>query len=97
MNEINSIIRDYTSGEKTIQEANDALAASGAEFRIDPEKNAIRPGEEHAYGLLDTGTGSLDKVRVKGGRLVHSVGNMPARVYWEGKCYEVHGDSLELL
>lgn len=96
MNGIETIIRDYTSGEKTLDEANKALASIGAGVQLDPEKNVIQPGEEYAYGLLDTGTGSLDKVRVKGGKLVHSVGNMPARLYFRGKCYEVHGDSLEL-
>ncbi len=96
MEQINEIIRDYTTGEKTLEEANEALAALPGGLYIDPQKNVIKPGEENAYGLLDTGTGSLDKVRVKGGKLVYSVGNMPARVYFKGKCYEVKGDTLIL-
>lgn len=91
MKDIETIIRDYTSGETTLEETNDALAAAGTGLRIDPERNTIRPGEENAYGLLDTGTGSLDKVRIKGGKLVHSVGTMSARVYWKGMCYDVAG------
>lgn len=91
MKTIETILRDYTSGEKTLEEANKALAALPGGLFLDPEKNTIKPGEEHAYGLLDTGTGSLDKVRIKGGKLVHSVGTMSARVYWKGKCYDVTG------
>lgn len=94
MEQINKIINDYTTGEKTLEEANKALAELPGGLYIDPEKNVIKPGEENAYGLLDTGTGSLDKVRIRSGKLVHSVGNMPARVYFKGKCYEVKGDML---
>lgn len=94
--ELETIIRDYTTGEKTLAEVNEALAAAGTGLKLDPEKNVIQPGEEHAYGLLDTGTGTLDKVRVKGGRLVHSVGSMHARVFWQGQWYEVQGDALVL-
>ena len=93
-NELNGIINDYLTGEKTLEEANTALADIGAGVKLDPEKNTIRPGEQYAYGLLDTGTGTLDKVRVKGGRLVHSVGSMHARVFWQGQWYEVQGDAL---
>lgn len=93
--ELETIIRDYTTGEKTLAEVNEALAAAGTGLKLDPEKNVIQPGEEHAYGLLDTGTGTLDKVRIKGGRLVNcDCGAMPARVCWQGKWYEVMGDAL---
>ncbi len=91
MKDIESIIRDYTSGEATLDATNDALAASGTGLHIDPERNTIKPDEENDYGLLDTGTGSLDKVRIKSGKLVHSVGTMSARVYYKGACYDVTG------
>lgn len=91
MKDIETILRDYTSGETTLEETNTALADAGMGVKLDPEKNTIKPGEENAYGLMDTGTGSLDKVRIKGGKLVHSVGTMAARVYWKGVCYDVTG------
>lgn len=91
MKTIETILRDYTSGETTLEETNAALADAGAGVTLDPEKNTIKPGEENAYGLMDTGTGTLDKVRIKGGKLVHSVGTMSARVYWKGMCYDVTG------
>lgn len=94
MSDINKIISEYTSGDKTLEEANKALAALPGGLYLDPEKNVIKPGEEHAYGLLDTGTGTLNKVRIKGGKLVHGVGRMSARVYWKGKCYDVQDDIL---
>ena len=94
---MNEIINDYITGEKTLKEANDALAFIGAGVKLDPERNTIRPGEEADYGLLDTGTGTLDKVRIKDGRLVRcDCGSMPARVYFQGKCFEIHGDRLTL-
>lgn len=92
---MNEIIRDYLKGEKTLEETNTALAAINAGVKLDPEKNVIKPGEENAYGLLDTGTGTLDKVRIKSGRLVNcDCGTMPARVYFRGECFEVIGDEL---
>lgn len=96
MEQINEIIKNYITGEKTLEEVNEALAALPGGLYIDPQRNIIRPGEENKYGLLDTGTGSLDKVSIRNGKLVYSVGNMPARVYFKGKCYEVKGDTLIL-
>lgn len=94
---MNEIINGYITGEKTLEEANDALAFIGAGVKLDPERNTIKPGEEADFGLLDTGTGTLDKVRIKDGRLVScDCGSMPARVYFQGKCFEIHGDRLTL-
>lgn len=94
---MNEIICDYINGEKTLDEANDALASISAGVKLDPERNTIKSGEEADFGLLDTGTGTLDKVKISGGRLVScDCGSMPARVYFRGKCYEVHGDRLDL-
>lgn len=36
---INTIIEDFKAGKKTLEEANAALKAAGANFHIDPEKN----------------------------------------------------------
>lgn len=58
------IIELYTSGEKTLEETNEALKEIGAGFHIDPDKNVIQPEEEECFGLLDTGTGTLDMVKV---------------------------------
>lgn len=61
------------------------------------------PSQANGYGLLDTGTGSPDKVHVTGGKLDHAVNqvqpdgstNMAAYVIICGKTYEVFGDTLE--
>lgn len=95
MKNINKIISDYTAGETTLEEANAALTEMGAGVLLDPEKNVIRPGEEDRFGLLDTGTGTLDKVEIKDGRLVYGVGAMHALLCWKGKWYEVHDAELE--
>ena len=78
---MNEIINDYITGEKTLEEANDALVSIGAGVKLDPERNTIKPGEEADFGLLDTGTGTLDKVKIFGGRLVNcDCGSMPASI-----------------
>ena len=93
-NEMERIIRAYTAGEKTLAEANAELAPYG--ISLDPGKNLIRPGEENRFGLLDTGTGSMDKVEVRDGELVNcDVGTMPADFYFGGRVYAVHGRKLE--
>ena len=60
------------------------------------------PEQASGYGILDTGTGSMEKVRVAGGRLEYPVNqvqpdggtNMAAYVIICGKTYEVFGDTL---
>lgn len=60
------------------------------------------PNQANGWGLPDTGTGTLDKVRVTSGRLDHAVNevlednttNIPAYVTICGKVYEVLGDEL---
>lgn len=91
--EMETIIRAYTAGEKTLEEANAALRPFG--ITLNPGKNVIRPGEEDRFGLLDTGTGSLDKVEVRDGKLVNcDVGTMSADLYFRGRVYAVHGRDL---
>ena len=47
------------------------------------------------YCYLDTGTGSLDVVQVKNGRLVdNDMGEMAAFVLMDGKWHEVKGNKV---
>lgn len=95
MKEINEILRGYTTGRLAVEEANKKLKDTGTGFYLDPEKNVIKPGEEDRFGLLDTGTGYLDKVEVRDGELVNcDVGNMAADLYFGGAVYTVHGRKL---
>lgn len=94
MKNINKIISDYTAGETTLEEANAALTEMGAGVLLDPAKNVIRPDEKGRYGLLDTGTGTLDKVEIKDGKLVYGVGKMHARCCYLGRWFEVRDAEL---
>lgn len=111
---IDEIINKYTKGEATTEEVNAALAESGAGFHFEPGKNDLTeedlrattvghyPDQANGYGLLDTGTGSMEKVHVTNGKLDHAVNqvvsggttNMTAYVHICGKTYEVYGDIL---
>lgn len=115
MNTIHEIVRDYTTGEADLEATNAALKEAGAGFSFVPGQNEITeedrmattvgyyPSQANGYGLLDTGTGSPDKVHVTGGKLDHAVNqvqpdgstNMAAYVIICGKTYEVFGDTLE--
>ena len=114
MNSINEILRGYTAGEADLETTNAALREAGAGFHLEPGRNerteedrrqttvGYYPEQASGYGLLDTGTGSMEKVRVAGGRLEHPVNevrpdggtNMAAYVIICGKTYEVFGDTL---
>lgn len=111
---INEILKDYTAGEADLEATNAALKEAGATYHLEPGRNEITddnrretivgyyPNQANGWGLLDTGTGTLDKVRVTSGRLDHAVNevqednttNMPAYVTICGKVYEVLGDEL---
>lgn len=89
------IIALYTAGEKTLVETNAALKEIGAGFHLNPEKNVIKPEEVGRFGLLDTGTNTLDKVEVKDGELVNvDCGEMFALCLLNGKIYKVEGKKL---
>lgn len=108
------ILRDYTAGKLDAQQANQELKKMGAPVRLQPGRNEITEAEQQAtrvgdtpdqaegYGLLDTGTGSMEKVHVHRGRLEHAVNqvqldgtvNMLAYVLIGGKRYAVRGDVL---
>lgn len=105
--EINRIIAKHTAGEATLEETNADLRALGSDLRLNPGKNALTaediaetvvggtPAEVCGAGLLDTGTGTLDKVYVQHGKLVdNDVGEMYALLMIGGKVYHIDGDAL---
>jgi hypothetical protein len=93
---INEIIAKYTNCEATLDETNEALKEMQAGFHLEPNRNEIKPEEEERFGLLDTGTGTLDKVEVKDLELVNcDCGDMYALCIYRGKTYRVHGKKLE--
>lgn len=112
---INEAISKYTKGEITTEEVNAVLTESGAGFSFIPGQNELTeedlrattvghyPDMANGYGLLDSGTGTLDKVQVKKGKLlsgpVNTVGadGMPNEkdiVYIGGQTWQVYGDEL---
>lgn len=100
------ILNKYTAGRATLEETNAALKAAGAGFHLDPTRNtftgeellntkAETAGTANGWGLLDTGTGSLDKVQVRNGRLVDTdCGEMYALCLIGGKAFHVKGAEL---
>lgn len=113
MNKVEEIARKYSAGEITIEEANEKLKELKAGLHFDENKNVITeeekmattigyyPCQANGFGLLDTATGSLDKVEIVNGKTKYPVNtvidgkpNMPAYVYIAGKVYSVHGDVL---
>lgn len=113
-NDIADILFKYTTGEATLEETNDALKEAEAGFRLEPGRNEITPDEmalttvgdtpeeANGFGLLDTGTGSMEKVHVANGKLDEAINqvnqngttNMLAFVIIGPNRYEVKGDTL---
>lgn len=81
------IIQSYTAGELTLEEAKAALLEIGDDTVLDAE--AITADEAGRFGLLDTGTGSLDKVEVRDMELLHPIGPMKGVCFLDGKAYDV--------
>lgn len=102
MESIEKILRDYTEGTVSLEDTNAKLAEAGFWGPLDPKRHEITDAERTTHGLLDTGTGTLDKVRVVDGHLEHAVNevledgsvNMDAVVYYTGKRYNVRGTDL---
>lgn len=114
MKNINETMRKYTAGESTVEETNRALKEAGASFHLDPVRNELTEEEKQAttvgyypeqangFGLLDTGTGTMEKVAVTDGTLAYAVNevredgstNMLAFVHICGRCYAVKGRNL---
>ncbi|MDO5765113.1 MAG: hypothetical protein Q4P84_05385 [Elusimicrobiales bacterium] len=104
---IEETIRRYSAGELKLEDANARLRAEGAPFHLDPHHNDLTPeeilhttagetpAEANGWGLLDTGTGTLDKVEVRDGKLANmDCGEMAAICIIGGKDYKVNGDTL---
>lgn len=105
---INEIIFKFSSGELPVEDANKELENIGSTLRLNPEKNTITadeyaetslglfpPTTVNGYGLMETGTGSLDKVHIKAGRLVDTdLDEMYGAVFVGGVRFEIDGDKL---
>ena len=101
----NDIIRAYTKGELTAQEANAELKAIGVNLRLVEGKNQLTaqeiaethvgatPKEANGWGLLDTGTGAFfEKVHVVDGVTVdydNGADTNYALVQIGGKMYKI--------
>ena len=97
------ILQKYTAGEMTLEQANAELFGiklnPGKNILTEEEKRATTvgyyPDQANGWGLLDTGTGALDKVEVRGGKLVNAAqGEAFALCIIAGKSYEVKDDTL---
>lgn len=113
MKNVTEIILKYTAGEATLEETNAALKEAGSGLYLDPMKNVLTeedkrattigyyPDQANGWGLLDTGTCSLDKIQVVNGKtkypintVVDGEANMLAYVLIAGRTYKVMGDTL---
>lgn len=107
MNEVTQILLKYSSGEATLEETNEALEEANSPVMLDPDVNRLTeediaatsvgatPADANGWGLLDTGTGYKNKVRVENGKLTNcGCGNMFALCVIGGKLYEVKNTDL---
>ena len=94
MSDITKILRNYSNGVATLEDTNKALDAIGAGFHLDPDRNKLTEEEmlHGTAGLLDTGTVTLDKVKIINGELEYDVGFGLCIV--SGKTYIVRGKKL---
>lgn len=97
MTELEKIIVKYTTGKTTLEETNKALKDAKTNLQLDPEKNKIHKGEEKTFGLMGSGTGTLDKVAIKNGKLVDGVGDMKVEIFFDGKKYNAAKDGATLV
>ena len=61
--EIAKVFEEIDNGTITLEEANARLKEASAPYYLNPWKNRIGRNE-YGAGLMDTGTGTLDKVQV---------------------------------
>ena len=107
MKTLEELLFDYTRGDKTLEETNQALKELGSTLRLDPSRNLFSaqelmethvgetPDEANGWGIMDHGVGCLEKVHVVDGRTVDvNMGDEIAFVYMAGKRYRLRGDVL---
>lgn len=107
MNDLENVLRDYTTGEKTLEEANRALKEMECGLVLNPARNLFSaqelmetrvgetPDEANGWGLMDHGVGCMEKVRVVDGRTVDvDMGEEVAFVYMAGRRYRLRGNVL---
>ena len=107
MKTLEELLFDYTRGDKTLEETNQALKELGSTLRLDPSRNLFSaqelmetrvgetPDEANGWGILDHGVGCLEKVHVVDGRTVDvNMGEEIAFVYMADKRYRLRGDVL---
>ena len=107
MNDLESVLHDYTTGEKTLEEANLALKELGCGLTLDPARNLFSaqelmetrtgetPDEANGWGIMDHGVGCLEKVHVVDGKTPDvNMGEEIAFVHIAGRVYELKGDTL---
>ncbi len=100
----NDIIRAYTKGELTLEQANAELKASGVNTRLVEGRNQLTaqeiaethvgdtPQEASGWGLLDVGVGGYEKVHVVDGVTVdydNGADTNYALVLIGGKMYQI--------
>ena len=78
--EANEYLADYISGKINLEQLNQKWADLGMELHLDTTKNIITSGgatfqendaDINGYVMADSGTGTMDKVMVKDGKLVY--------------------------
>ncbi len=107
MKDLEKTLLDYTKGEKTPEETNEALKEMGSNLTLNPARNLFSaqelmethvgetPDEANGWGIMDHGVGCLEKVHVVDGRTVDvNMGDEIAFVYMAGKRYRLRGDVL---
>ena len=105
--DLEKTLLDYTKGEKTLEETNEALKEMGSNLTLNPARNLFSaqelrethvgetPDEANGWGIMDHGVGCLEKVHVVDGRTVDvNMGDEIAFVYMAGKRYRLRGDVL---
>ena len=110
MSKMNEIIKKYSTGELTLEQANQQLEDIGSTVRLNPLKNTIS-GEEMAktvvsddpskvsgWGMMNHGVGSMEKMHIQNGKLDYDTGfyDGTAVMYVKGNMYAVNGDHLEV-
>lgn len=93
MRAVKTILCEYTKGKLSLEETNAELEKTRSPIRIDPERNKITDPE--TQGLLDTGTGTMDRVTVRDWEIMNcDCGSMTAFCFYKGRAYVVDGTLL---